>query len=154
MRGRWKRHTKEQMFKVLGEIEPGASIESEAKAHGIADQTIFRLRQKYTGTTKSDLSMLRALHARCVATTTRLIYRLCTNRYCLASEKDPFVGTQFDYVFAVDSIVRLQLDSRSVTRGGFTSYEPRSFARTYHAFALPPSPLLSASCASNVAPIA
>lgn len=56
-----KRYTQEQIIKVLGEIEAGASIASVARAHGITDQTIYRWREKYAGMTKSDLSELKAL---------------------------------------------------------------------------------------------
>jgi putative transposase len=59
--GKGKRYTEEQIIKVLGEIEAGASIASVARAHGITDQTIYRWREKYAGTTKSDLSELKAL---------------------------------------------------------------------------------------------
>lgn len=56
-----KRYTEEQIIKVLGEIDAGASIASVARTHGITDQTIYRWREKYAGMTKSDLSELKAL---------------------------------------------------------------------------------------------
>jgi putative transposase len=56
-----KRYTQEQIIKVLGEIDAGASIASVARSHGIADQTLYRWREKYAGMTKSELAELKAL---------------------------------------------------------------------------------------------
>jgi putative transposase len=58
---RGKRYSEEQIIKVLGEIEAGASIASVSRAHGISDQTIYKWRERYQGMTKSDLTQLRAL---------------------------------------------------------------------------------------------
>ena len=59
--GKGKRYSEEQIIKVLGEIDAGASIASVARAHGISEQTIYVWRQRYQGMTKSDLTQLRAL---------------------------------------------------------------------------------------------
>ncbi len=56
-----KRYSEEQILKVLGEIEAGASIASVARTHGISDQTIYVWREKYQGMAKSDLTAMRAL---------------------------------------------------------------------------------------------
>lgn len=56
-----KRYSEEQILKVLGEIETGATIASVARAHGITDQTLYRWRERYAGMTKSDLTQLRNL---------------------------------------------------------------------------------------------
>jgi putative transposase len=56
-----KRYSEDQIIKVLGEIEAGASIASVARTHGISDQTIYKWRERYQGMTKSDLTQLRAL---------------------------------------------------------------------------------------------
>lgn len=58
---RGKRYSEEQILKVLGEIEAGASIASVARSHGISDQTIYAWREKYQGMTKSDLTAMRNL---------------------------------------------------------------------------------------------
>ncbi|MGI8922787.1 MAG: transposase [Fimbriimonadales bacterium] len=60
MTGR-KRYSEEQIVKVLGEIDAGASIASVSRAGGISDQTIYKWREKYAGMSKSDLTQLRAL---------------------------------------------------------------------------------------------
>lgn len=56
-----KRYTEEQILKVLGEIDAGASIVSVARRHGISDQTIYAWRKRYQGMAKSDLTALRVL---------------------------------------------------------------------------------------------
>jgi putative transposase len=53
---RGKRYSEEQIIKVLGEIEAGASIASVSRTHGISDQTIYKWRERYQGMTKSDLN--------------------------------------------------------------------------------------------------
>lgn len=58
-----KRHTEDEILKVLKEIEGGASIAAVARAHGVTDQTIYRWREKYAGMSGSDLAELRALEA-------------------------------------------------------------------------------------------
>ncbi len=58
---RGKRYSEEQILKVLGEIDAGASIASVARSHGISDQTIYAWREKYQGMTKSDLTAMRNL---------------------------------------------------------------------------------------------
>lgn len=56
-----KRYSEDQILKVLGEIDAGASIASVARLHGITDQTIYRWREKYAGMSKSELAELKAL---------------------------------------------------------------------------------------------
>jgi putative transposase len=58
---RGKRYSEEQILKVLGEIDAGASIASVGRAHGISAQTIYQWREKYAGMTKSELTALRSL---------------------------------------------------------------------------------------------
>jgi putative transposase len=58
---RGKRYSEEQILRVLGEIDAGASIASVARSHGISDQTIYAWREKYQGMTKSDLAAMRGL---------------------------------------------------------------------------------------------
>jgi len=58
-----KKHTEDEILKVLKEIEAGATIASVARAHGITDQTIYRWREKYGGMQSSELKELRELQA-------------------------------------------------------------------------------------------
>ena len=60
MAGR-KRYTEEQILKVLGEIDTGASIASVSRAHGISDQTIYQWRKRFGGMSKSELAELKAM---------------------------------------------------------------------------------------------
>jgi putative transposase len=43
---RGKRCTEDQIIKVLREIEAGAGIASVARSHGIAQQTLYRWRER------------------------------------------------------------------------------------------------------------
>jgi len=58
---RGKRHTEEQILKVLKEIEGGASVAATARTHGVTEQTIYRWRDRYAGMSKSDLVELKSL---------------------------------------------------------------------------------------------
>lgn len=58
-----KRHTEDEILKVLKEVDGGATIAAVARAHGIADQTIYRWREKYAGMSGSELAELRALQS-------------------------------------------------------------------------------------------
>jgi len=52
--GNGKRYTEEQILKVLKEIDSGASIAGAARSHGITEQTIFQLRERFGGMSKSE----------------------------------------------------------------------------------------------------
>ena len=56
-----KRYSQEQILKVLGEIEGGASIASVGRSHGIGVQTLYDWRRKYKGMGASELAELKAL---------------------------------------------------------------------------------------------
>ena len=60
MAGR-KRYTQEQILKVLGEIDAGASIASVSRLHGISDQTIYQWRKRFGGMSRSELAELKAM---------------------------------------------------------------------------------------------
>jgi putative transposase len=62
-KGQGKRHSEDQILKVLKEIEGGSPIAAVARAHGITDQTIYRWRDKYAGMQASELKELRELQA-------------------------------------------------------------------------------------------
>ncbi|MCW5941803.1 MAG: transposase [Fimbriimonadaceae bacterium] len=56
-----KRYTEEQILKVLGEIDAGASIASVSRSHGISDQTIYAWRKRFAGMSRSELAELKAM---------------------------------------------------------------------------------------------
>lgn len=58
-----KKHTEDEILKVLKEIEGGATIASVARAHAVTDQTIYRWREKYAGMQATELKELRELQA-------------------------------------------------------------------------------------------
>ena len=58
-----KKHSADEILKVLKEIEGGATIASAARAHGVTDQTIYRWREKYGGMQSGELKELRELQA-------------------------------------------------------------------------------------------
>lgn len=60
MAGR-KRYTEEQILKVLGEIDAGASIASVSRSRGISDQTIYAWRKRFAGMSRSELAELKAM---------------------------------------------------------------------------------------------
>lgn len=62
-KGQGKRHSEDEILKVLKEIESGAAIAAVARAHGITDQTIYRWRDKYAGMQSSELKELRGLQS-------------------------------------------------------------------------------------------
>ncbi len=62
-RGKGKRHSEDEILKVLQEIDAGAAIAAVARAHGITGQTIFGWRDKYAGMHASNLKALRALQS-------------------------------------------------------------------------------------------
>lgn len=62
-KGQGKRHSEDEILKVLKEIEGGAAIAAVARAHGITDQTIYRWRDKYAGMQASELKQLRTLQS-------------------------------------------------------------------------------------------
>jgi putative transposase len=56
-----KRHSVEQIIKVLGEVENGQSVVEVARRHNITEQTFYRWKQKYAGLSISEAKRLRAL---------------------------------------------------------------------------------------------
>jgi putative transposase len=58
-----KKHSEDEILKVLKEIEGGATIASVARAHGVTDQTIYRWREKYGGMQSEELKRLKELEA-------------------------------------------------------------------------------------------
>ncbi|MBL8025904.1 MAG: transposase [Fibrobacteres bacterium] len=58
-----KRHTEEQIIKVLKAAEHGGKIIELCRSHGITEQTFFRWRSKYGGMEVSDVAKMRQLES-------------------------------------------------------------------------------------------
>jgi putative transposase len=58
---RGKRYSEDQIIKALNEIEAAASIANVARSHRITEQTLFGLRGRNGGMTKSKLVQLKSL---------------------------------------------------------------------------------------------
>ena len=58
-----KRHTEEQIVKILSEIEEVGSVREVSRKHNIAEQTIYRWRQVYGDMEVSEVKKLKALEA-------------------------------------------------------------------------------------------
>lgn len=57
-----KRHTEEQIVRILKEAETGVKIIDLCRRHGITEQTFFRWRSKYGGMEVSDVRRLKELN--------------------------------------------------------------------------------------------
>lgn len=60
-KGQGRRHSEDEVLRVLKEVEGGAAISAVARAHGVTEQTVYRWRDKYGGMQASELKQLRAL---------------------------------------------------------------------------------------------
>jgi putative transposase len=58
-----KRHTEEQIVRILREAEAGGKIVELCRRHAITEQTFFRWRSKYGGLEISDIRRLRELES-------------------------------------------------------------------------------------------
>jgi putative transposase len=57
-----KRHSAEQIIRILGEIEnSGLKVSDASRPHGISEQTYFRWKKKYGGMDVSEAARLKAL---------------------------------------------------------------------------------------------
>ncbi len=59
MRG--KRHTEEQIIRILKEQENGIKVQDIIRRHGIAEQTFYRWKSKYGGMELSEARRLKLL---------------------------------------------------------------------------------------------
>ena len=59
MRG--KRHTEEQIIRILKEQENGIKVQDIIRKHGIAEQTFYRWKSKYGGMELSEARRLKHL---------------------------------------------------------------------------------------------
>ena len=58
-----KRHTEEQIIKILKEVESGTSVREVSRREGVTEPTIYRWRSRYGGLSESELRRLRELEA-------------------------------------------------------------------------------------------
>lgn len=58
-----KRHTEEQIIRILREAESGVQIRDLCRRHNITEQTFFRWRNKYGGMEVSDAQRLKSLES-------------------------------------------------------------------------------------------
>lgn len=56
-----KRHTEEQIIKILKEAEAGLSTADIVRKHGISEQTFYRWKSKYGGMEISEAKRLKEL---------------------------------------------------------------------------------------------
>ena len=56
-----KRHTEEQIVKILEEVKTGLKVEELCRKHGISPATYYSWKSKYGGMTISDVKRLKAL---------------------------------------------------------------------------------------------
>ena len=56
-----KRHTEEQIIKILKEAETGLGTAELVRKHGISEQTFYRWKQKYGGLEVSEARRLKTL---------------------------------------------------------------------------------------------
>jgi putative transposase len=58
-----KRHSEEQIFRILKEAETGAKVADVCRSYGIAENTYFRWKSKYSGLELSDLKKMKEIEA-------------------------------------------------------------------------------------------
>lgn len=63
MKKNGKRHSQEEIIKILQEVESSGNAASVARDNGVSVQTIYRWRDRFGGMTKSELAELKALQA-------------------------------------------------------------------------------------------
>jgi putative transposase len=63
MASRGTRYKEEQIIRILKEVESGISVTEVCRKYGVAEQTVYRWRNKYGGLDTSELQRLRELEA-------------------------------------------------------------------------------------------
>ena len=61
MAGKGTRYSEEQISRILKEVESGITVAEVCRKHGVAEQTVYRWRNKYGGLDTSELQRLREL---------------------------------------------------------------------------------------------
>ncbi len=63
MASRGTRYKEEQIIRILKEVDSGISVAEVCRRYGVAEQTVYRWRNKYGGLDTSELQRLRELEA-------------------------------------------------------------------------------------------
>jgi putative transposase len=63
MASKGTRYKEEQIIRILKEVESGISVTEVCRKYGVAEQTVYRWRNKYGGLDTSELQRLRELEA-------------------------------------------------------------------------------------------
>ena len=63
MANKGTRYSEEQIIRILKEVESGITVAEVCRKHGVAEQTVYRWRNKYGGLETSELQRLRELEA-------------------------------------------------------------------------------------------
>ncbi len=63
MASRGTRYKEEQIIRILKEVDSGISVAEVCRKYGVAEQTVYRWRNKYGGLDTSELQRLRELEA-------------------------------------------------------------------------------------------
>ena len=58
-----KRYSDEQIFRILKEVETGAKVADVCRSYGVAENTYFRWKSKYSGLELSDLKKMKEMEA-------------------------------------------------------------------------------------------
>ena len=61
MAGKGTRYSEEQIIRILKEVEMGTTVAEVCRKHSVAEQTVYRWRNKYGGLDTSELQRLREL---------------------------------------------------------------------------------------------
>lgn len=61
MASKGTRYKEEQIIRILKEVETGTSVTEVCRKYGVAEQTVYRWRNKYGGLETSELQRLREL---------------------------------------------------------------------------------------------
>ncbi len=63
MASKGTRYKEEQIIRILKEVESGISVAEVCRKYGVAEQTVYRWRNKYGGLETNELQRLRELEA-------------------------------------------------------------------------------------------
>jgi putative transposase len=63
MASKGTRYKEAQIIRILKEVESGISVTEVCRKYGVAEQTVYRWRNKYGGLDTSELQRLRELEA-------------------------------------------------------------------------------------------